>query len=643
MKSICMWKRLLLNLWIHIGFMPGLHCNTGIINHLSKEDVLLLKDEKNPKCFTRREEDFTCFFETTDNKTYELLYKYTFGPMKRCEMSVQRTEEGNFLHICLFPSSDVYTYTEINIQVVECTSNISTYSRSVYVEEHFLLDPPWNVSLDPNGNVGQLQVSWHTEYEKYMEEGKKYRIRYSSNSLGEKTVEAKNTDSCSLVLPPGEVVEVQVALKYGYDPVAGHWSSWSQPVRAAVPQRADDISLACYTSDLHNVVCQWKGQKFGVENDYKLFYKMELGESLNWSNWTECLADERHTDQCSFYGNTSRQMRVKLSSPSAPLSSTFYSEPFMLSNSIKPLPPHHLKYAFRQDKLCLEWEAPLPSPQTNLQYEVDIQTKGEKQRRRIICPETVICEQVPLSSQFWAKIRAKPNESNHLGSWSDWSDILTGYTQPDLGMVHRWGIVVLIPAIATIFICFIGIYHSKLQQYFWPPVPNLEKVLHGFMTEINKHKWDSPVTAKQCFEETTSSVVEIMAEGEVPSLEKLSEESSEFLSLDGSFSSGELATGSPGTEVFPDYVTLNKEIVIACLEGNSYVSELTIEKRDSEVGDERLQIYNCSCTDSSSCVKPYSDFTNHCYLLITESTERFSCKIHGVKGPGNLYTNLPCS
>lgn len=41
---------------------------------ISGADVLLLKDEKDPKCFTRTEQDFTCFFETADNRTYDLLY-----------------------------------------------------------------------------------------------------------------------------------------------------------------------------------------------------------------------------------------------------------------------------------------------------------------------------------------------------------------------------------------------------------------------------------------------------------------------------------------------------------------------------------------------------------------------------------------
>lgn len=34
-------------------------------------EVLLLKDEEDPKCFTRTGEDFTCFFEAADSRTYD--------------------------------------------------------------------------------------------------------------------------------------------------------------------------------------------------------------------------------------------------------------------------------------------------------------------------------------------------------------------------------------------------------------------------------------------------------------------------------------------------------------------------------------------------------------------------------------------
>lgn len=39
-------------------------------------------------------------------------------------------------------------------------------------------------------------------------------------------------------LVPGEETEVQVTVKCAFETTAGHWSSWSHPVRAMVPQSA---------------------------------------------------------------------------------------------------------------------------------------------------------------------------------------------------------------------------------------------------------------------------------------------------------------------------------------------------------------------------------------------------------------------
>lgn len=40
-----------------------------------RAERLLLKDEENLVCFTRTQHDFTCFFETPDNRTYDLFYR----------------------------------------------------------------------------------------------------------------------------------------------------------------------------------------------------------------------------------------------------------------------------------------------------------------------------------------------------------------------------------------------------------------------------------------------------------------------------------------------------------------------------------------------------------------------------------------
>lgn len=122
---------------------------------------------------------------------------------------------------------------------------------------------------------------------------------------------------------PGEEVEVQVSVKCALNPDVGHWSSWSRPVRAAFPQSAgefkrggeegatgnsdrpisrpttlscdlychidavldcssfsclfsDDISLTCVTPDVESIICRWNGSRYGVENEYRVSYQMDL-------------------------------------------------------------------------------------------------------------------------------------------------------------------------------------------------------------------------------------------------------------------------------------------------------------------------------------------------------------------------------
>ncbi|XP_041790524.1 thrombopoietin receptor isoform X2 [Chelmon rostratus] len=634
MNLPCRLEILLISLCIQVGFVSGMHCKDGTADHLSREDALLLKDEQNPKCFTRTGEDFTCFFETADDRTYDLLCRGT-----RCEMSVQKTEEGAFLHICSFPDFLVPLFVETHIEVVERNTNTSLYKRTVCVEDHFLLDPPFNVSLHQNGQPGQLQVLWALNVSKYISNDVIYRIRYSSE-LGWKTKEGKEGNILDSLVP-GEEVEVQVTVKYAFNSDSGHWSSWSQPVRAVAPQRADDISLMCFTSDLQNIVCQWNGSRYGVEKEYKLFYKMGPSEALARTGWTECLAERNFTDLCRFHGDESRKVRVKLSSTPAPLSRTFYTQEFTLYTSIKTPPPSHLRGALEKDKLCLKWVAPLPSLSAHLQYEVRYRIReGGMWVMPLKGPETATCLDVPTGSQYSVNVRAKPIGTIYSGNWSDWSDVLTGDTPTDRDALLLLCVPVSLLITAIIFISLFPTYLSKLKLFLWPPVPNLDKVLQGFLTEINGQKWNPPLTAKQCLEETTSSVVEIMSEDEVLGLGKPSEESTQLLSAEGNLSSREPVDGSPGSESFPDYVTLNKDNVIQRPKGNAHVGE----KEGPAVKDELFQTSPSPCAGGSVCTPPClgTDILNHSYLPLAEPAHRFNCKVTPARGPGNLYTNFPC-
>ncbi|XP_054645328.1 thrombopoietin receptor isoform X2 [Dunckerocampus dactyliophorus] len=372
-------RKLHLSLGIQAFLVSWIYCKDLTRAIIPLEDVLLLKDEADPKCFTRTEEDFTCFFETTDERTYDLYYNTgKLSRKKKCPMSTQRTTEGTFLHICSFPYLDVVTYVDTHIQVVEHNTNNSICIRTVSVEDHILLDAPFNVYLHQNDKAGQLQVSWLTKVPKYWEDKVKYRIRYSSKRGGEKTKEGTDGWDDTVVLAPlipGEEVQVQVAVKCANSDTAGHWSHWSDSVREMVPQHADDISLKCYTSDLQTITCHWNASRYSQPT---LFYKMNLSESLGWTDWTECLPDRKLTDHCSFQGDKSRKVKVKLNSASGKPSRTFYTQAFTIQNIIKTSPPAHLRGSLAKDRLCLKWDAPRLTLSAHLQYEVGCQIRESK-------------------------------------------------------------------------------------------------------------------------------------------------------------------------------------------------------------------------------------------------------------------------
>ncbi|KAM3876191.1 thrombopoietin receptor [Diretmus argenteus] len=603
-------------------------------------NVLLLKDEKDPKCFTRTEYDFTCFFETPDNRTYDLFYK-TYEE-QRCDVSIQRTEEGTFLHVCPFPPSDVLLYVLTHLKVVEPRTNTTLYTRSVSVEDQLLLDPLADVSLHDTGQAGQLQVSWHIakHWDMY------YGIRYSSKTLGEKTKEVKGGEVHRLVsLVAGEVVQVQVRVKRSISENTGHWSHWSHPVFAMVPQSADDISMICYTSDLQTITCQWDENTYG-KCTYKLFYKIGLSKT---SGWRECLANGNLTDLCRFHGDESSVVQVKLSDGPTPVSlnRTFYTKPFTLNSSIKTDPPRHLRGELEKGRLCLAWEAPLLSLSAHLQYQVCYQPRVDQALVTLSLkgPETATCLDLPAGSHYRVQVRAKPNGSIYSGHWSDWSHELTGDSPSEISAFLILCIPLMMLIAAIVCISLFPRYLSKLKQYIWPPVPNLDKVLQGFLTEINGHTWDPPLTAKQCSEETPASVVEVMSEDEASGLQKPSGESTQLLSPERGCFGGEQVEGSPGVglEVNLDYVTLNTDSDTLCPKGNEYVDEHGGECGGLGVKDGALQTA-CHCSTGSLFTIPScssTDLLNHSYFPPGESAERLNrCHVAATKGTGNLYANL---
>lgn len=53
----------------------------------------------------------------------------------RCDVKQQTYEEKTVLHICKFPSSDVFMYVEMQLRVIDRGTDATIYNRTVSVED----------------------------------------------------------------------------------------------------------------------------------------------------------------------------------------------------------------------------------------------------------------------------------------------------------------------------------------------------------------------------------------------------------------------------------------------------------------------------------------------------------------------------
>lgn len=126
--------------------------------------------------------------------------------------------------------------------------------------------------------------------------------------------------------------------------------------------------------------------------------------------------------------------------------------------------------------------------------------------------------------------------------------------------------------------------------------------------------------------------MEILSESDIPQPGKLLDESSKLLLSTESFPTEVQVIGSPGTEVFLDYVTLKKELPPLCLGVNFYLY-------DPEKGSpDTPQSCVCFFPDGSSYVSlcAENDFLNDSYLPMVEPQD----STEDGQFPGNSYTNV---
>ncbi|XP_043098720.1 thrombopoietin receptor isoform X2 [Puntigrus tetrazona] len=527
---------------------------------------------------------------------------------KICDVKQQSYEEKKVLNICTFPSIDVFTYVEMLLRVIDRDTNTTIYNRTVSVEDQLFLYPPTNISLHPTGDVGQMLVEWKKT--KSFPMTMQYEIHYRSKHTSG-TVKLVSKHSHKLVsLVAGENCTVQVRVKAG----RGFWSDWSSTVTAMVPQTAGDIKLRCHTPDLHQVFCQWRGDIYD-DGGYSFHYR-QINRSL-WDSWKLCSRDNDTVHQCVLYGQEPSIYQFYLSVGLQPFGRTFYAETFSMNSSIKTRPPEGLKAQTKEGRLCLKWDSPILKISQYLKYQIRYQREGESEWKDFTTPssKSSTCLDVHRGSQYTIQIRTQPDGTVYSGDWSDWSKPLTAL----LPLGKEWIFIVCIPValliIASATISFFSRYFRKFKKSLWPSVPNLNKVLESFMTDINGSHWEPTFNTKQCDDETATSVLEILPEKEtsVKSCKK-----STCLSLPDRGFLADVKNKEnfrEDLEMAQDYVILNND-TIPCFTGNDYVYG---DAALSHLANEKLHC--CPSTCSTTFPECSTNILNHSYLLLAEQSD----------------------
>ncbi|KAK1796695.1 hypothetical protein P4O66_009721 [Electrophorus voltai] len=610
----------------HIGFTRALSIDALSVSPFA--DQVLLSAEENPKCFTRNLVDFTCFWEALVGTSYDFIYITDEGE-SRCNISQQDSEDSKVLHVCSFPPTDVYLFTITYVKVIDIHTNTTIYDCAISIEEHVLLYPPSNISFNLTGEAGQMLLMWSAPKEpKALHNQIEYEMHYSyRTSQGLLTWVDNSCCSCHklLSLHPGEKCTVKMRLKPSKSSsFRGHWSDWSPAITAMVPQPADSIELQCHTPDLHQIQCTWNEELYGNGN-YNLHYRQTKRNI--WESWNICGKASVSAIQCVFYGDESTIFKVYLRVGFEPLSRTFYKDIAWMNKSIKTEAPGGLQEKIDGGRLCLRWSCPLPLISQHLMYEVRYQLQGETGWKDFTMrnAKTNTCLDIQTGSQYTIQVKAMPNGLFYRGQWSLWSKPLMVQLPPNTGSLF-FACVLISLLLSIVFFSSFTIYISKLKQFLWPPVPNLNEVLENFLKDINEQNWEPKFSVKMC-DDTPATVVEVMSESESQLMRKPSRASNcPLLMPQASMAADSIGEYSQdGLEVSREYVTLNTN-VLPCLTGNDYVYSMNASP---DLVGERL----CCC--SSSCSTTFSASTtsilNHSYL---------QSEFGRVNPPACHYTNL---
>ncbi|XP_059839982.1 thrombopoietin receptor [Hypanus sabinus] len=487
----------------------------------------LLSQDEDLKCFTRMLDDLTCFWDNSEetNFTYKFFYSTEERIQKQCHTVSYRVPGNARRHVCAIPVEDIVLFQPLIIEVIESSSNESRISQFVSIESVVLLDPPSNVSVHLNGNPRELRIGWVPPKNPDINEFLIYEISYwkdKSSPASAKSVTVSVKEYHDLRdLRAG--IRYMVRLRSKPDGISfdGFWSAWSETASAVTPYSSDEISLRCSSPDLQFITCQWKVNKTEESTRYSLYYQTRQEVWKICSNQRNTTRGDGITYQCTIATSEANKTVVIINASYPHHIQTFYKKPFKTENIVRPDPPRIVKtdISTTGGKLRLFWEPPIIKFQNQMVYQIRYSEENGTGWKTLHIQKPLHSEvlDLPHGKTYYMQLRAKPNGLIYRGYWSSWSDTFTATIPGSIGPT----VVSLVVGVALLLTIALFVSrlifpntYSNMKKRLWPQIPNLERLLEGYLIDFQKHSQPfQPTCDKPVDNEPLPSILEIISEG----------------------------------------------------------------------------------------------------------------------------------
>ncbi|XP_027693874.1 thrombopoietin receptor [Vombatus ursinus] len=324
---------------------------------------------------------------------------------------------------------------------------------------------------------------------------------------------------------PGISYWLQLRSKPDEISLKGFWGPWSSPVTVTLPRDASEIGLQCFTQDLEHITCQWQGPTHPTTS-HGYFYHWRAGScpKNRGPAWEKCekmdsRAEETPISHCHFESRNDSAIHilVEITTEQGTIHQ-YLATPFWMHQIVLTEAPELQWTVGSNGQLKLTWRPPLPWLPGQTHYQLRYSGQKLDHWKVLEPPRGALGETLELrpGAQYRLQLRARPDGPTYHGPWSAWSAPALVELAPESGWVS-----VVTSAVLTLgFGGLVGLVLRRLfparfralRQTLWPPLPDLHRVLGGFLTEPPASMSQPKASASGGDKEEEPSLLEVLSE-----------------------------------------------------------------------------------------------------------------------------------